>query len=192
MTDPVAERDAGVTKRELDGARGLADYAMREDGGEAAVMRIRAGFVIRLLDALAAERQRGREEMRDRAARIACEAGEPWRIHTSTGAMAFRAVTEKIAAAILSGAELPAPTITVNPLAWSKTNEAQTPFGVYSVRHDADEDVAGSPWCAWTPNESLGHFATEDDARSALAAHHEQVVRSMIGSTAIRSLSTED
>jgi len=77
MTDPVAERDAGVTKRELDGARGLADYAMREDGGEAAVMRIRAGFVIRLLDALAAERQRGREEMRDRAAECAVDFTRP-------------------------------------------------------------------------------------------------------------------
>lgn len=57
--------------------------------------------------------------------------------------------------------------------------EASTLIGEYSVTIDTDDDVKDYPWCAWGV-ESIGHFATCDEARTAAQADFERRIRSAL------------
>lgn len=57
---------------------------------------------------------------------------------------------------------------------------AQTDLGEWAVDHDDDEDVAGTPWSAWGPQESIGHFSTEEAAKAAAQSDFEQRILSSL------------
>jgi hypothetical protein len=58
--------------------------------------------------------------------------------------------------------------------------EANTMIGEYSVCFDSDEDVADSPWCAWAPDECIGHFADPAEARAAAQTDFEARILSTL------------
>jgi hypothetical protein len=84
--------------------------------------------------------------------------------------------------------------VEVRPLEWSEITapredgpreptgefEAICGFGIYSVIIDADEDVAANPFCVWSPEDNLGHFASVAEAKSAAQAHYSARVLSLL------------
>lgn len=58
--------------------------------------------------------------------------------------------------------------------------EALCVFGAYSIDFDTDDDVAKYPFCVWTPEDSLGHFASADDAKAAAQADYEARILSAL------------
>lgn len=60
--------------------------------------------------------------------------------------------------------------------------EAYTMIGEYSVCFDDDEDMMHAPWCCWSPNECVGHFADFDEAKAAAEADYRTRILSALAS----------
>jgi len=136
----------------------------------------------------------GIEAMREAAAKVAEQAGEPYSLNTATGAMMFRAVTDKIATAIRA---LPLPStpddgkaevVAVKLLAWRDHRpdsfpepawSAETPFGFYHI-----EEVCASDGPAYVVRLHAHHFIADKDglneAKEAAQFDYEQRIRSAL------------
>lgn len=69
----------------------------------------------------------------------------------------------------------------VKPLEW-RDGRAECQFGDYSIDYDHDDDMSDTPWCCWSPVDSLGHFATAETAVAAAQADYEQRILSALAS----------
>lgn len=93
---------------------------------------------------------------------------------------AFTDLRDAILAALLAERQAALAGVRVKPLVWGASGEAKTPFGVYSVDFDHDEEMERSPWSAWSPNEGLGNFPTYEAAKAAAHADYESRIMSAL------------
>ncbi|WP_368649656.1 hypothetical protein [Brucella intermedia] len=67
----------------------------------------------------------------------------------------------------------------VKKLEW-ENSAAQTQFGEYTIVFDEDEEMHETPYCAFSPNDNIGHYENEEAAKAAAQADYEARVMSAI------------
>lgn len=85
----------------------------------------------------------------------------------------------------------PAPTLAVKALDWYELTspredgpaeptgdwEASCGFGEYSVCFEQDEEMAETPWCAWSPDRNIGNFSSLEKAKAAAQTDYEDRIK---------------
>ena len=67
----------------------------------------------------------------------------------------------------------------VKKLEW-ENSAAQTQFGEYTIVFDEDEEMHETPYCAFSPNDNIGHYENEEAAKAAAQADYEARILSAI------------